>query len=809
MNQKSARLYGNFRVSVIVRRLLPAFMGLMIIGGLVGFIRLTLYLGEPFPGFALFWRKEIRLLSVFWNTPSQWPGMEAGMKLDDRILCIDDYCPDPSLDIYGILPQHAAIDCPNGSKMFYDIYRDEYFYRDGKVDILVDRRGTFLVVPNVPLVPFTMGMLLDLYLPFFLLGSSLLVVGAIVYRADPAGEINLVFAMFTTIAAGYMLDWTLVPRIVGPWIHTPLYLFMVAPWLPLVGVLLFHLTGLISDQKPFRSIMQKLLGPYYIASFAVSIISMFIHIWDENPSSYKLTPLYFTFLSSLTAFGVLWALASMGWTAFKGKSIRVRRQARLMLLAFFLIGLIICPLALLLSEVPPIHIMPVIPFVALAAFGIITYAILRYQVFQTKEHALVMVVLMVMCVSAATIVYLLAGQVRGFMPLLAVALLTGVALELRGGPAARLMRRETLDYQRLVRLSKLMTGAQEIESILAAVTKQLKADLEVDEVNFWLIDPDRHIIERHPGSANSPVPDGLVDCLKHMNDPVRADSPAAAECNTLPGKEKVQIWVPLSDRDEVAGVIGLGPRWTGDVFDHADLQCISIFAHQLALALLNIRQMERLKRMSRMMIQAEENERRKIARELHDTILQFLLVLTYGLDELKEQTGEAAKDIEHWQDRISAESDRLRKLLSVMRAPERLVEDGLAPALQVWLDLVRQDTKLEITTQLDSGADNDLSTDARLALYRVIREAVHNAVKYSDGSQIEIKLGLNGIRVLFSVEDDGKGFELEQALLINDKGYNSLYDLKVYLESVGGQLSITTFPGEGTRISGWAPASCA
>ena len=73
----------------------------------------------------------------------------------------------------------------------------------------------------------------------------------------------------------------------------------------------------------------------------------------------------------------------------------------------------------------------------------------------------------------------------------------------------------------------------------------------------------------------------------------------------------------------------------------------------------------------------EERERLKIAREIHDTILQFLLVLTYGLDDTRERHPEVAVELEGWQDRISQQAAELRSLLAYLRAPELLVQHGL------------------------------------------------------------------------------------------------------------------------------------
>lgn len=206
--------------------------------------------------------------------------------------------------------------------------------------------------------------------------------------------------------------------------------------------------------------------------------------------------------------------------------------------------------------------------------------------------------------------------------------------------------------------------------------------------------------------------------------------------------------------------------------------------------------------MSHLIAQAEENERRKIARELHDTILQFLLVLTYGLDDLKDRQAALTSEIDRWQDRISAEAGQLRGLLSYLRAPELLVQQGLVPSLQSWLEQVQQETTMAIETDLAPEVEPLLSTESKVAIYRVCREAVHNAIKHSGGSRVVVKIWLDDEAVRFSVEDDGCGFDVDAALVGGEKGYSSLHDLRVYVESVGGWLEVRSARDEGTMIMG-------
>ncbi len=348
---------------------------------------------------------------------------------------------------------------------------------------------------------------------------------------------------------------------------------------------------------------------------------------------------------------------------------------------------------------------------------------------------------------------------------------------------------------------------QELNSLLAGIRQPLHDSLDVDHIAVWVFDPARSAamqlyIDGQSIQAMS-APDELAAFLQSHPDPLRADARQGLPLQSLAADAKpIAVWVPLVKQDQVAGVLGLGPRWTGEVYGERDLQLIGILARQMTLSILNTRQLERLQAMTQLIAQAEENERRKIARELHDTILQFLLVLTYGLDDLKERQTALAAEIERWQERISAEAGQLRSLLSYLRAPELLVQQGLVPSLESWLDQVRQQTTMAIEADLDPAVEPLLSTEAKVAIYRVCREAVHNALKHSGGRRVVVQIWRDGEAVRFSVEDDGHGFDVDAAMAGGEKGYSSLQDLRIYIEGIGGRLEMGSTIGKGTSVQG-------
>jgi signal transduction histidine kinase len=394
----------------------------------------------------------------------------------------------------------------------------------------------------------------------------------------------------------------------------------------------------------------------------------------------------------------------------------------------------------------------------------------------------------------------------------------GLGLEARRGPTAffnRLLRRETLDYRTVARFSRQVGKLQRVESLLGAARRFFGQDLDAERVDIWLLDEKHQVARRFCGSepvTSQPIPVTLIEHLRDGPGTMRTNDLEAngyrallALLNDAP-PDHVSVWAPLVEREQVVGILALGPRWTGEVYDDRDLELIEILAQQMALSILNTRQMARLRMATESITQAAESERRKIARELHDTILQFLLVLTYGLDDLRERRPETADEIEHWQERISVESRRLRELLNHLRAPELLVERGLIRSLEDWLERTAQDTDVAIETNLAAAAERALDVEAQVAVYRIFREAVNNALRHAQAERVSLRLWREDERVRFVIEDDGQGFDVDRALQIGGKGYSSLADMRSHAEGVDGVLRVSSAPEEGTVIGGWVAA---
>ncbi len=803
----------------LLRYLLPAALLAVLLVSIGAGVRLGLSLGEPFPGIAMMWRKEFKMYTVSYATPPHWSGLAAGLEIGDRILCIDGYQPNPEAVIYGVGPRYEDIECPNGVKKYIDVFRERFSGPDPAVDLLVDRDGAIMTIRHVPLVTFSFRRLLDVFLPSFLLSVALLAVGLIVYRAAPSRELNLVFACFTALVAELIAVETFPvifsERLETMWIPT---LFLIVPWVPFLGAVFFHLMGLLTDQEPLLRFHRRLRRPYYVLSFLTVLLGIFTYTFDASETTLTI-PFDWLFLqlfAGSSVFAGLYGLFSLGWTFFKSDSRRVRHQARLILGGVLVTGLAVGPyIAFFLTDAVGSHYINHMPYLGLVFVAVVAYAILRYQLFASRTVILKVLLVVIFCVVAANLVYLLMGQQTPFLPVLATAIVVGLGLEARRGPTAffnRLLRRETLDYRTVARFNRQVGELQEIESLLAEVRRFFRENLDVAHLDVWALDEKRRVVEHFRGGnlvTSRAIPPALTRHLRDVPGAVRMGSPQATEYRALLDEDApaVSVWVPLVERGQVVGILGLGPRWTGEVYDDRDLELIEILARQMALSILNTRQMVRLRSASERIAQAAESERRKIARELHDTILQFLLVLTYGLDDLREQQPETADEIERWQERISVESRRLRELLNHLRAPELLVERGLIRSLADWRERAAQDTDVAIEADLAPAVEQALDVETQVALYRIFREAVNNALRHAQAERILLRLWREDERVRFAIEDDGQGFDVDRALQIGSKGYSSLADMRSHAEGVDGVLRVSSAPGEGTVIGGWVPAA--
>ncbi len=267
------------------------------------------------------------------------------------------------------------------------------------------------------------------------------------------------------------------------------------------------------------------------------------------------------------------------------------------------------------------------------------------------------------------------------------------------------------------------------------------------------------------------------------------------------------LWgVPLSVRSKVTGVLLLG-------FSHEyhclprELKLFEAIAERCALAIDKAQLLEELRKreeqiraLGEHMMKVEEEERRRISRELHDEVGQSLLVIRLYLEMVQRDMPGGS---EHLGRRLSetqevAESTivEMRRLISAL-SPNVLAELGLTAGIRQFVKNFSRTFPGRVKMRM-SNVDK-LPETTKIMAYRLVQECFTNAVKHSKAQNVELRLTRRNGRVHVQIEDDGIGFDLKDA----DKKRDSfgLAGMKERVTLLGGDISVESALGHGTKVA--------
>jgi signal transduction histidine kinase len=255
------------------------------------------------------------------------------------------------------------------------------------------------------------------------------------------------------------------------------------------------------------------------------------------------------------------------------------------------------------------------------------------------------------------------------------------------------------------------------------------------------------------------------------------------------------LGVPIVSPDGVIGAFYLTEKRGAEAFDDSDQELIELLAAHAAIAITNARLYEESRELSIL------SERNRLALELHDVVSQklFSLVLTAeaAATQLDRDPDAARVQVERLGELARQALDELRTLILGMRPPE-LERDGLEGALRKELTMLARvhGVELELVGGLQS---RDRERD--LAVFRIVHEALHNALRHAGARRIVVRLGSGAIEVT----DDGVGFDPERPGVRSR--HLGLTSMEERARELGGQLEISSTPGAGTTVSLALPAA--
>jgi signal transduction histidine kinase len=279
------------------------------------------------------------------------------------------------------------------------------------------------------------------------------------------------------------------------------------------------------------------------------------------------------------------------------------------------------------------------------------------------------------------------------------------------------------------------------------------------------------------------------------------------------------LCVPLVAREQVIGVLEVLNKKEG-TFSQQDLELLTAIAAFAAIAIENARLHESVLDERDRVIDAEERARVELARDLHDGPIQLAASVVMRLNFCqmllaKEPVDQAhlAKEIAQTVTLAEQSIQQMRTMLFELR-PLVLETEGLESALTVFLERRQQELLQEQKTTLSLNIESDepggqissLDNKVEAAIFAIAQEAVNNALKHAEASKITVELRETPVGLYLTIVDDGRGFDVEQ-VMDNYAHQASLGMMNIQERSaiIGGDLSIKSAPGQGTRIRVYIP----
>jgi signal transduction histidine kinase len=267
--------------------------------------------------------------------------------------------------------------------------------------------------------------------------------------------------------------------------------------------------------------------------------------------------------------------------------------------------------------------------------------------------------------------------------------------------------------------------------------------------------------------------------------------------------------VPVNPSGSTRGLLYVETDAPFGTVRERDLEILGSYADTVGMALENLQLYREVEAKRRVMDQlmsrvnrAHEEERARIARELHDSVAQTLLKIIYSagfaLDFLKEDPSLAVEEVEEAQQRAKDCLRELRAIMSDLR-PTPLEILGLKETIMRYAEQFEEEYAIETSVDL-KGLDS-IPPSVELTVFRILQEELTNVRKHSGADTVKISLETSQGDVVLTVEDDGVGFDPEMLQAAQESGeHMGLVAMRERAELLGGNLSVDSQPGEGTRV---------
>ena len=273
---------------------------------------------------------------------------------------------------------------------------------------------------------------------------------------------------------------------------------------------------------------------------------------------------------------------------------------------------------------------------------------------------------------------------------------------------------------------------------------------------------------------------------------------------------RIQLLIPVKYREELAGILTLAKKRSAETYSEEDLRLLQGAVSHTAMWIANARliagaysQQARLEQLLERSIRAQEDERKRLAMELHDSPVQWLTSAAYHLEACMELFRKGYQhltrvELEEAQRSLDRTLEELRYTSAALH-PSQLEKVGLTKALARCGDAFEQDTGI-ITSFQDTEQVPRFLDPVELAVYRVVQEALSNVRKHSRATEVQLRIGLHNGAFWATIRDNGVGFVTDNNH-INENQHLGLAGMEERAHMLGGTLGIQSTPEVGTQIT--------
>lgn len=430
---------------------------------------------------------------------------------------------------------------------------------------------------------------------------------------------------------------------------------------------------------------------------------------------------------------------------------------------------------------------------SVALFGGIAVAILKYRLYDIDiviNKAVVFGALAAFftAVYVAIVVGIgaLVGSRANTLLTVAAAVLIAVAFQPVRERARHLANRlvygpRATPYEVLSEFSERMTSsAYATEDVPARMARILGEGTGATEAAVWL----RVGGELHPAAS---WPENVE---AHKPVPVRGGE-------SLPELPGTGTFFPVRHQGELLGALSI-EKPPNEPLTPAEEKLTADLASQAGLVLRNVRLIEELRASRQRLVRAQDEERRRLERNIHDGAQQQLVALSVKLTLVRAMARKDAERADSMLEELQGDAqDAMENLRDLARGvyPPLLSDQGLAAALR------SQANKASLPVEVEADSLGRYPQEIEAAVYFCVLEALQNVAKYAGATKATVRLEASNGTLNFSVRDDGGGFDPDRTA--RGSGLTNMADR---LDALGGAVAISSSPGEGTTVQGRVPA---